>query len=160
MSWGAAAPTGRYARLRLSWLRGLAVHHSGSPHDRQESHEYCPARVQAVQRYHQRDKGWSDVAYHWLVCRHGVIFQGRPLEAVGAANGTVLANRTFLAVCVLGDSSDPAFELDPPLDAALRHVRSLVVALAPRARRVWPHLRFRVTDCPGQVLREWCRQFP
>lgn len=147
-------------RLRTQLLAGLAVHHSGQVSDQPEGHEHCTERVQAIQRLHQRDRGWADIAYHWVVCGHGVVFDGRDPAFVGAHAGSLLGNSRYLAVCVLGHSSTWPGGVPPRVDLALRLVRHVVLSRQPRAVRVWPHLRFRRTECPGAVLREWCRRYP
>lgn len=158
--WGASAPTRKLAPLPGVLLKGLAVHHSGDQSHYNDDHQGCPARVRAVQQFHQHQQQWADIAYHVVVCAHGVTYEGRPLHSRGAANGTRLGNARFISVCALGHYGRPGVVLHPRVEEALLRVRELVLARNPRAVHVWPHLRFTRTECPGRVLREWCRQFP
>ena len=157
-AWGAAPARRVPTPLKKHRQRGLAVHHSGAQGDRRDHHRHCPGVVRGIQRYHQRDKRWSDVAYSYLVCQHGTIFVGRGQGVRTAANGTVAANAAWHAVCYLGDGEDVV--IDERLEGALLEVRRRVRLFSPGALAVWPHLRFRSTTCPGGALREWCRQFP
>lgn len=40
-------------------------------------------KVNEVRRWH-KDKGWSDIGYHFLIDRDGTVIEGRPLDKVGA----------------------------------------------------------------------------
>jgi hypothetical protein len=156
--WQARPPRKQPQQLRQQGQRGLAVHHSGSKHERKDDHAQCAGVVQAIQRFHQDARGWSDIAYSWLSCQHGYLFEGRGLGFRTAANGTDAGNDAWHAVCWLGDGA--GFVADDsntrPLHAAVGLVRSWNA----RATLVWPHLRLRSTECPGRALRQWCRQFP
>ena len=59
----------------------MAVHYTVTPSDNPA------ARVRAVQRYHMDTRGWCDIGYHFLVGIDGSIYEGRPLELVGAHVG-------------------------------------------------------------------------
>jgi hypothetical protein len=156
--WGAQEPRRHPQGLRQPGQRGLAVHHSGSKHERRSEHSDCAGVVRAIQRFHQDARQWSDVAYSWLACQHGFLFEGRGVGIRTAAQGTNSGNDAWHAVCWLGDGQD--FTLTPgnvdPLQAAVSLTRSWNA----RATLVWPHLRFHSTTCPGGALRQWCRQFP
>lgn len=39
--------------------------------------------VDTIRKWHT-DKGWSDIGYHYLVARDGAIYEGRPVERMGA----------------------------------------------------------------------------
>jgi hypothetical protein len=156
--WHARKPKHQPQSLRVAGQRGLAVHHSGSKHERRESHGDCAGVVQSIQRFHQDARGWSDVAYSWLACQHGYLFVGRGQGVRTAAQGTNAGNDAWHAVCWLGDGQDwtPTSDNVMPLQAAIGFTRSYNA----RALNVYPHLRFHSTTCPGGALREWCRQFP
>ena len=157
-AWGARRPLRPPTALQRSAQQGLAIHHSGSAAERKDDHRHCPRVVQGIQSYHQRNKGWNDVAYSWLVCQHGGVFEGRGLGRRSAAQGTNAGNSAWHAVCYLGDGD--SFHPAPEVVSGLLWVRARVLQWSPAAVRVWPHLRFTSTECPGGALREWCRQFP
>jgi N-acetylmuramoyl-L-alanine amidase len=59
----------------------------------------------AIRRFHMQSNGWSDIGYHRVVRKSGVIDDGRALWRMGAH--TQGANDT-LGVCVTGDGdSEP-----------------------------------------------------
>jgi hypothetical protein len=156
--WHAREPRKSPQQLRQAGQRGLAVHHSGSKHERRDDHSQCYGVVQSIQRFHQDARGWSDIAYSYVVCQHGAFFVGRGRGIRTAAQGTNAGNDAWHAVCWLGDGQD--WTSTPDNEATLRYARERVLTYNANATLVWPHLRFHSTTCPGGALREWCRQWP
>lgn len=53
-----------------------------------------------IWRWHTQDKGWSDIGYHYVIRRNGVVEAGRPLHKIGAhAKGH---NSDSIGVCLIG----------------------------------------------------------
>lgn len=151
--WKAREPSKPSSPSDLGHMRGLAVHHSGSIHDREDKHDHCAKRVQGIQDFHQLHKGWSDVAYHWLLCWHGSLYLGRSLQRRSASQGSLYGNERYLAVCVLGDWSDE--ELPYTVTNGLLEARRRLLTVAAGARKVMPHSVFVPTACPGASLTSW-----
>lgn len=40
--------------------------------------------ITEVRDWHVNGNGWSDIGYHWLVCKRGNIWSGRPEKRIGA----------------------------------------------------------------------------
>jgi hypothetical protein len=59
----------------------MAIHYTVTPSDNPA------AQVRAIQRYHMDTKGWCDIGYHFLVGADGSLYEGRPLQLVGAHVG-------------------------------------------------------------------------
>ena len=80
----------------LDDIKWLVVHHSATP----------SGNVETFRRYHVDERGYDDVAYHYVICNgnggpDGEVQQGRPLEKVGAhAYG---ANAQSVGICLVGD---------------------------------------------------------
>jgi len=140
--WG-AAPAGSKTRLDAARVSMLVLHHTTG--------RYAgPETVRQIQAFHQgQQRGWSDVAYNFLVAPDGTVFEGRGWDRVGAhARGL---NSVSLGVAFIGDGRSPV-----PVEA-LR----AIVALADEADRRFGRLR-RVghrdvgsTVCPGDDLYGW-----
>lgn len=142
--WG-AEPARSRSRLHPDRVVSLFVHHTvgAQQHDR-------AAWVRGIQRFHQIDRGWADVAYSWIVDADGVIYEGRGWSWTGAH--TRGHNSTGVAVAYLGDGRQSV----PP--AALRGI----VEVAEEADRVFgrrlerlPHKAVGNTSCPGEVIAAW-----
>lgn len=84
-------------------VRRVTIHHTGPPkafwgHSLSDvAHE-----IRRVQQVHQRDRGWADIGYHYIVDRAGNVWQGRPLKYQGAHAGGA-ANEGNIGVVILGD---------------------------------------------------------
>lgn len=118
--WGAASPTSRYlidTPTAEAWL-----HHSAGARDAGGNGVWWDD-VRGIQRFHmtptsEGGRGWSDVAYSFLV-GGGQIFEGR---GFGVAGGHTRGHNTIShAVCVIGD-----YEWMQPTDADLEAVAWLL----------------------------------
>ena len=134
-------------------MRGVAVHYTGTNADEQRLHRNCAARVRAIQRFHMEEKGWLDIAYNHVFCRHGFVFVGRGFGARSAANGTADSNDRYFAICFLGDDSVGRADITAEARRAFRQlIREYRRRYRP-AREVRPHSDFYATGCPGDELR-------
>jgi hypothetical protein len=129
---------------------GIVYHYTGSDSDEQADHANCAGRVRGIQRYHMETKGWSDIAYSFVTCKHGYIFEGRGLERMSAA--TFGHNDHTLAICFLGDDSinrdDVTVAGRQGIVACSRYIRSKRL----NARKIWGHRDLVATSCPGNEL--------
>ncbi len=143
--WGAAqAKPG----MRSQVPRRLTVHHTAtrSPEDAAG----VAKLLRGVQRYHQEDRKWHDIAYHYLVDRAGRVHEGRDPGFEGAS-GTVYDLSDRVLVCLIGD-----FTADlPPEDQWDRTVSTL--AWLCRRHGIDPvgitmHRDHAETTCPGDAF--------
>lgn len=144
-AWGARPPKNPPTAAPLA--RGVTFHWEGTSIPI-EGHTFCPARVRSIQNFHMDSREWNDIAYNFLVCQHGVVFEGRGLGVRSAANGTNITNRDFYAVCYMGGPSGVGFT-----DVARNAMREVRDYLA--GPETWPHSQWRATDCPGNAIRAW-----
>jgi hypothetical protein len=145
--WGAVAPKG--ARNQLGSVLGVSVHWEAAapPQD----HADCAKAVKQIQAFHMGpSRGWSDIAYNYLACNHGFLFEGRGKGIGSAANGTDFGNQHFYAVCWLGGPGHK------PEDEALGAIADARAMLAPDGD-VFPHAHFFATACPGPDLSAWVK---
>lgn len=98
--WGAAAPSGGYSSWPTAEPTGHTGHWEGS--GGHVDHAFCAAEVRSIQRFHL-STGYIDIAYNWIVCIHGVIFEGRPISVRSAAQRDGNAHR--VAICFMWGSS-------------------------------------------------------
>lgn len=123
----------------------MTVHHTAAVLD---SNKNAPARVRQHQRFHIDDRGWSDLAYHFIVDANGHVYEGRPVTAVGDTGTNYDPTGHFL-VCAEGDFSQQgitAKQVAAVVDLlAWGSVQFGVDAATIRGHRDWAS-----TSCPGE----------
>ena len=147
---------------------GIAVHHTAGTNS--YSAAQVPAILRGIQRFHVRDRGWSDIGYNVLVDRYGHVWEGRRGGITSPHRGAHASgvNDMFLGVSYMGDtSSAPTTEagVDALVDvialAAVRHGFDPTGAVAMHGRWAgqWEPVvpaHYQVgstrTDCPGRDL--------
>lgn len=152
--WGARAPT----RRTKAPMRGLCTGHWNGPRvtvggQVTWDHSRCAALVRGIQSFHMNGRGWADIAYNFVVCIHGYIFEGRGIDVINAANGTNAANRNSHAVMWLTGQGNPFHEEEKlGFRFCLQHV-SKSVPVSPT--NALGHRDYRPTECPGNERYGW-----
>lgn len=151
--WGARSPKTR-TFLVTSQQRGTAVHYTGSAAEAKSDHALCDNVVRSIQNFHMDDRGWADIAYSFLVCIHGYVFEGRGRGIRTAAQGTNDGNDAYHAVCFMGGDLPGRADVT---SAGLRAIKDAVNHCNAWAgvKGVRPHSSFHSTECPGDELRAW-----
>jgi hypothetical protein len=156
-SWGARPPKNR-TPLSKAAQKGTALHYSGSNSDEQADHANCAARVRSIQNFHMDVRGWSDIAYSYIICKHGYTFECRGLGIRTAAQGTNSGNDAFHAACFLGDDSINRDDVTDVGRVAIRDTIAMCNGWTTHSDTVRPHSWFHPTACPGDELRRWISQ--
>lgn len=118
-------------------------------------HSKCAGLVRGIQNFHMDGKGWSDIAYNFIICPHGYTFDGRGLNVINGANGTNSGNRSSHAVmCLAGDGNHFS-------DVEKIEFRECIVfiaehTLAPNSCK--GHRDHKPTACPGDARYDWVHQ--
>jgi hypothetical protein len=160
--WGARPPT-CHTPLPSSQLTGIAVHYSAANSDEQISHWKCLERVRGIQNFHMSPAAgggegpWCDIAYNFLFCKHGYVFEGRGYETRSAAQGTNAGNDHYIAICFLGDDSKGRDDVTPAGRKALSDFINTTLARYGKRLTVKPHSFFHSTGCPGDELRAYIK---
>lgn len=149
-NWGAKPNKTKFSKL--GEVKGLVVHWSAYPVavGNQAEMDQC----KTIQRLHQEDRGWNDVAYNFLVGDTGQIYEGRGFGNRSAAQGgnsrqeINYNNKHYVAVCWLGGSKPT----DQPSAEARAAISWLYEQVGGELR---PHSSFKQTDCPGDAWRQW-----
>lgn len=148
--WGALQPDGRVT-LHKRAIDELVIHYSSMDSERRTSHADCAGVVRSIQRFHQQTRGWDDIAYNWLVCQHGAVFEGRGWGVMSAA--TYGHNGHTQAVCFLGGDREGRDDVTAGGRAALAHV---IRDFHRRySGRVVGHRDRVATGCPGDEIYAW-----
>ncbi|HZB28916.1 MAG TPA: peptidoglycan recognition family protein [Streptosporangiaceae bacterium] len=151
-AWGA-----RYGKgpTNITPSGGVAVHYVGVGRLATIPHSKCAARVRSIESQHVGGNGWAAIAYNFLVCHHGYVFEGRGLGHRSAAQGTNSGNQYWYAVCALVGDGDTI--IPPALLAAVRDAIDYMRARG-AGRGIKGHRDFHSTSCPGGPLYVWVRK--
>jgi hypothetical protein len=123
-AWTDAAPVGP---LEAEDVRFLIVHHTASS-TRHEPEE-VDGILRGIRSFHVESRGWSDIAYNFLIDRYGVVWEGRAGSLDGPIAGDATGgNQGFTQlVCLIGD-----FTAELPTEAAQQSLVDMLAWLADR----------------------------
>jgi hypothetical protein len=155
----------RAGPLRLASLDSMGrvdkvtIHHSGGPTEFHGLSSWqVAAEIRKIQRYHQREKRWADIGYHYLIDPDGRVWQGRPVKYQGAHAGGA-ANYGNVGLVLLGDYSRR--DITPAQGRSLSVlVARLCAYFGVPPERVYTHgeIRGGTTDCPGPQITRFVRR--
>lgn len=144
--WGARPPAGSINTISAHPL-GVAVHYE-AVNVGNATHVTCEQRVREIQSFHMGLRGWSDIAYNYLACQHGYLYEGRGTGKGSAANGTTQANLDYYAVCgLIGPTDVPTPQLVTAIGDGINLCRA-----ASAGNLVVGHRDLFATACPGAAL--------
>ncbi len=143
-SWGAKPPKSPYSRHTV---QDLVVHHSSAPNASQFN---GASSIRGIQAFHQNERGWIDIGYHFLIGPDGKIWEGRPTDVSGAH---VIPNPGKVGVCMIGDFQG----VDVPTPEARESLKALLAWLSATygvapIQRIFGHRDWMSTNCPGDTL--------
>lgn len=153
--WQARPPKTPPVVLLPSAADTIVFHYTAALSDQRESHADCPVRIRGVQAFHQGGRGWNDIAYNFLVCRHGWIFEGRGIDAKSAATGA--DNNHTVAVCFLGADKEGRDDVTAAGRAALVEITRWIRQRRPAVKLTRGHRDFMATSCPGDEIYAYVR---
>ena len=115
--------------------------------------------VKEIDTWH-RNKGWSEVGYHYVIRRNGKIEKGRPNGEIGAhATGF---NQSSLGICLVGginDTGKPESNYTPEQWRSLKElVRTLKVAYNIPTDNIIGHNQVSNKACPCFNVPAWVRE--
>ncbi len=125
----------------------FVVHHSGGPRTQ---------TVESIRKYHMRAKpkgrGYSDIAYHFIIDTSPKLWVGRPIPQTGAH---APPNAKRIGVCVIGDNTQPGREWTI-------WQKQRLLQLWQSVKMIWPEIELAGhrdvmpghTECPGLDVRK------
>ncbi|MEM7624405.1 MAG: peptidoglycan recognition family protein [Planctomycetota bacterium] len=134
----------------MNGVKKITIHHEGWTPFTATSAAATYDRIESIRQIHTRDRGWSDIGYHFIIDRQGRIVEGRPLAYQGAHVSE--NNPHNMGILVLGN-----FEKQTPskkqVEALGRFTRQMMKAHRVPASRVRTHKEINPTQCPGRHLQ-------
>jgi len=121
-----------------------------------ESREEAIRYAKALQNYHMDQNGWSDSGHNFLVCRNGIVLQGRWTTITAIQGGKMVRS----AHCV-GQNDQIGIEhehrgSEPMTNEQKESSAQLMAWIAMLYRRTTPlpmakHSQYNATSCPANV---------
>lgn len=151
--WGASPVRANVNRMRT--VSRITVHHTAGPAFWDASRSGAAREIKNIQSYHQNERGWADIGYHYIIDRSGTVWQGRRLCYQGAHTNGAL-NEGNIGIALLGN-----FCTQKPTRAQVESLAALTeklceaFRLSPRDVYTHGELAARVnrsTSCPGPHL--------
>lgn len=136
--------------------KGIVIHWEGDGWKFPWDHSTCDDKVRNIQTYHMQNKGWSDIAYNFLVCPHGYTYEGRGLFKRSAANGDYNVNTLYYAVqCMWGIRA--GVEVPTTLLAGAYDTIQYIKNNTAVGSDLLGHRDTNQTSCPGDELYAWVK---
>lgn len=142
-------------RVNKGNLNRPSTGHWNGPRVPAVSHDKCASLVRGIQNYHMDAKGWNDIAYNFVVCRHGYVFEGRGLNVINGANGTNEGNRTSHAVMWLAGEGNPFTDAEKH---GFREAVKYIDRMTNAPYDAIGHRDHKSTECPGDERYNWISQ--
>ena len=161
-SWRARAARPREMTPSRNRFSRITVHHSADSITPQLDGSLASSgdALRRLQRVHMDGPktGYGDMGYHFLIDPQGRLFEGRELAYQGAHAGNSTSNKENIGICLLGNFQDHG-----PSSAAMRTLENTLADLRGlyniSNRRVFGHMDFKNTLCPGEHLMAWVKRY-
>lgn len=145
--WQAEEPTEPYIK---HIPKRFTIHHTAAryPQTIEESFK----EILFIQDYHQNAKEWIDIGYHLLIDPLGNVFEGRPIDAIGAHVKN--ENTNNIGISIMGYYHPPVsdtptvktFETFIAVAKYLKNTYSVEIS------SFYAHRDLGATDCPGDII--------
>jgi len=101
----------------------------------------------SIKRHHIKERGFNDIAYHYLITTDGKVYKGREEHIVGAH--TLGQNDQSLGICLVGN-----FDHYKPNEAQIKALVTLIKELWNKHGKlpVHGHNEFAAKSCPGKMF--------
>lgn len=133
-------------------IASIVIHCTATPAGRNVT-------VGEIRQWH-RDRGWADIGYHYVIGLDGTVYEGRPIEKMGAH--CIGQNAHSVGICYVGGTDKNGTPRDTRTDAQkaamLRLVKVLMETYDIKADHVWGHNRFAAKACPSFDVEQWKKE--
>jgi N-acetylmuramoyl-L-alanine amidase len=145
--WQAQPPTEAYVK---HIPKRFTIHHTAAHYP--QTIEESLKEIIFIQDYHQNAKEWIDIGYHLIIDPLGNVFEGRPIDAIGAHVKN--ENTSNIGISLMGYYHPPVsdtptvktFESFIAVGKYLKDTYSIKIS------SVYAHRELGATDCPGDLI--------
>lgn len=109
--------------------------------------------VNEIRRWHVKERGFSDIGYHYIIRRNRKIEEGRHIEFIGAH--CLGQNRDSIGVCLIGGShrledgtTVPKFNFTYDQIEALKELVKTIKDKFSSVSKIYGHNNFAKKKCP------------
>jgi len=157
--WGATPPRD-ITPMSITQPLTLFIHHTADSGTPGSTLKADAAYLRGIQRFHKSMRGWSDIAYNFVIChklgtsKKARVYEGRGLGVVGAA--TYGHNSTSISVCIAGN-----FDTQNPSDQMMLALQKTIKRLKQRGANIVEvkfHSDVYPTSCCGKNLKKRCKE--
>ena len=113
--------------------------------------------VAQIREWHVKGTGWSDIGYHFVIDRYGVVHKGRPIERIGAH--TTGQNANSIGIAYVGGITNDGKKT--PKDTRTPAQRVAIVQLVKELKAqfgqnvtVHGHNEFAAKACPSFKVKD------
>lgn len=113
--------------------------------------------VAQIREWHVKGNGWSDIGYHFVIDRNGVVHKGRPIERIGAH--TTGQNANSIGIAYVGGITTDGKKT--PKDTRTPAQRVAIVQLVKELKAqfgqnvtVHGHNEFAAKACPSFKIKD------
>ena len=120
----------------------IVIHCADTPDDRDVD-------MAEIRRWHVEERGWSDIGYHFVIRRNGLVEAGRDVKLQGAHARQV--NRKSVGICMVGRK-----DFDPRQFDSLKDTVMLLLKLYPGCKVIGHcDVEPKKPACPGFDVNKW-----
>jgi len=146
-TWKAAPPKEPYTQHSPKMF---TLHHTQAHFPK--NYDEAVQEMQFIQDYHQNGRGWIDIGYHFLISPQGDIFEGRPVNVVGAHVKNM--NTGNVGISIMGNYHPPVSQVptEVTIHSFIELGKYLKTTYDISISSFYAHRDIGQTDCPGDVL--------
>jgi len=123
-------------KREISEIKRIILHNSGVT---------VLQSIEIIHDYHKNKQGYAGIGYHFYVRKDGTVYEGRPIEYIGAH--TIDNNADSIGICFEGN-----FDQETMNEIQLKAGQELVAYLKEKYNitKIQRHGELRNTSCPGK----------
>ena len=134
----------------MKGINRITLHHEGWEVVNFTDTGTTMSRLQHIQRFHMKERGWGDVGYHYIIDRAGRVWEARPIIYQGAHVADM--NEHNVGIMLLGN-----FEKQTPSNIQMASAQMMTASIMGKynvpVHRVYTHQELKPTQCPGRYLQ-------
>lgn len=115
-------------------IKEIIIHCSATP----EGRDYT---IEQIRKDHKQ-RGWSDIGYHYVIYRDGTIHNGRDVDIIGAHCAAGGHNKYSIGICYIGgveNKEGVPYNRQKPKDTRTEEQRAALLSLLLDLRKIYPN---------------------